>query len=160
MIRSLGRRVAAVRAAARSTTAKAPSTSARKLTSPPGRIRTEGFPAVARQSARNFSTESFEFEKEADETLGTVIAPSLVCLLYSFVLSTCNFSESLCERFEDIVDSTASLSEADVSLSSGVLTVQLPDVGTYVINKQTPNRQIWLSSPKSGPARFDFVQDR
>lgn len=29
--------------------------------------------------------------------------------------------------------------------------------GTYVINKQTPNKQIWLSSPTSGPKRFDFV---
>ena len=71
-----------------------------------------------------------------------------------------SLSDSLCERFEDIVDSTASLSEADVSLSNGVLTVQLPDVGTYVINKQAPNRQIWLSSPRSGPARFDFVHER
>lgn len=29
--------------------------------------------------------------------------------------------------------------------------------GTYVINKQPPNRQIWLSSPVSGPKRFDWV---
>lgn len=32
-------------------------------------------------------------------------------------------------------------------LQDGVLTVQLGSKGTYVINKQTPNRQIWLSSP-------------
>jgi frataxin len=31
-----------------------------------------------------------------------------------------------------------------------------PEVGTYVINKQPPNKQIWLSSPKSGPKRFDW----
>ena len=30
---------------------------------------------------------------------------------------------------------------------SGVLTVKVGDHGTYVINKQTPNKQIWLSSP-------------
>jgi frataxin len=30
-------------------------------------------------------------------------------------------------------------------------------IGTYVINKQPPNKQIWLSSPKSGPKRYDFV---
>lgn len=30
-------------------------------------------------------------------------------------------------------------------------------LGTYVINKQTPNKQIWLSSPRSGPKRFDFI---
>jgi frataxin len=26
-----------------------------------------------------------------------------------------------------------------------------------VINKQTPNKQIWLSSPTSGPKRYDFI---
>ena len=29
--------------------------------------------------------------------------------------------------------------------------------GTYVINKQPPNKQIWLSSPITGPKRFDWV---
>lgn len=29
--------------------------------------------------------------------------------------------------------------------------------GTYVINRQSPNRQVWLSSPTSGPKRYDFV---
>ncbi|KAG6570859.1 hypothetical protein SDJN03_29774, partial [Cucurbita argyrosperma subsp. sororia] len=29
----------------------------------------------------------------------------------------------------------------------GVMTLRLGDLGTYVLNKQTPNRQIWLSSP-------------
>jgi frataxin len=27
----------------------------------------------------------------------------------------------------------------------------------YVLNKQPPNKQIWLSSPISGPKRFDWV---
>lgn len=37
------------------------------------------------------------------------------------------------------------------------MTVNLGEHGTYVINRQTPNRQIWLSSPTSGPKRYDFV---
>lgn len=38
-----------------------------------------------------------------------------------------------------------------------MLTVQLGEpYGTYVINRQTPNKQIWLSSPTSGPKRYDF----
>ncbi len=41
---------------------------------------------------------------------------------------------------------------------AGVLTLALgPDHGTYVINKQPPNKQIWLSSPKTGPKRYDYV---
>jgi frataxin len=34
-----------------------------------------------------------------------------------------------------------------VQMQSGVLTLVLGDNGTYVINKQPPNKQIWLSSP-------------
>ena len=64
--------------------------------------------------------------------------------------------ESLCERFEELVENDPRMEEADVNLSSGVLNVLLPEVGTFVINKQTPNRQIWLSSPISGPYRFDL----
>ena len=33
------------------------------------------------------------------------------------------------------------------AFQSGVLTLKLGSKGTYVINKQTPNRQMWLSSP-------------
>lgn len=43
---------------------------------------------------------------------------------------------------------------------NGVLTVQLENIGTYVINKQTPNRQLWLSSPSSGPKRFDYINHK
>ena len=35
----------------------------------------------------------------------------------------------------------------------GVLTLNLGSHGTYVINKQAPNKQIWVSSPVSGPVR-------
>lgn len=35
----------------------------------------------------------------------------------------------------------------------GVLTLNLGSHGTYVINKQSPNKQIWMSSPLSGPVR-------
>lgn len=37
------------------------------------------------------------------------------------------------------------------------MTVKIPGNGTYVINKQPPNKQIWLSSPVSGPKRYDYV---
>lgn len=40
---------------------------------------------------------------------------------------------------------------------ASVLTIFVPPRGTYVLNKQPPNKQIWLSSPLSGPKRFDYV---
>lgn len=44
-----------------------------------------------------------------------------------------------------------------IRYQAGVLTVSFPPNGEYVINKQPPNKQIWLSSPVSGPKRFDWV---
>ncbi|WFD28551.1 ferroxidase [Malassezia nana] len=42
------------------------------------------------------------------------------------------------------------------SPQSGVLNLRLGSYGTYVLNKQPPTKQIWLSSPSSGPKRFDY----
>ena len=36
------------------------------------------------------------------------------------------------------------------------MNITLPSRGTYVLNKQPPNKQIWLSSPISGPKRYDW----
>nr|XP_003216595.3 PREDICTED: frataxin, mitochondrial isoform X1 [Anolis carolinensis] len=66
--------------------------------------------------------------------------------------------ESLMDFFDDLADKPFTSEEYDVSFGSGVLTVKLGgNMGTYVINKQTPNKQIWLSSPTSGPKRYDWT---
>nr|CAD1819298.1 unnamed protein product [Ananas comosus var. bracteatus] len=62
---------------------------------------------------------------------------------------------SLQEKFEEYGDSLQ-MDGYDVDYGNHVLTLKLGSLGTYVINKQTPNRQIWLSSPVSGPSRFDW----
>lgn len=64
----------------------------------------------------------------------------------------------LLERLDEIGEDLQ-LEGFDADYSQGVLTVKLGSLGTYVLNKQTPNRQIWLSSPVSGPARFDWSSD-
>ncbi|XP_001656178.2 frataxin homolog, mitochondrial [Aedes aegypti] len=69
--------------------------------------------------------------------------------------------ESLCDYFEQLVEEAAFLKSADITYGDGVLTVNFGEpYGTYVINRQSPNRQIWLSSPKSGPKRYDFIPDK
>ncbi|KAI3372405.1 hypothetical protein L3Q82_022682 [Scortum barcoo] len=79
-----------------------------------------------------------QYEKLADETL-----------------------DALAEYFEDLTDEAFTGADYDVVFSSGVLTVKVGgDHGTYVINKQTPNKQIWLSSPTSGPKRYDWTGER
>ena len=61
------------------------------------------------------------------------------------------------EEFERMIEE-ADMLDADVELSQGVLTLKLGALGTYVINKQAPNRQLWVSSPVSGPMRYDFAR--
>lgn len=72
--------------------------------------------------------------------------------------------ESLAEQFDELGENELSEEDAkhyDVSYSNGVLTVKFPPtIGTYVLNKQTPNLQIWLSSPMSGPKRFDLDENK
>jgi frataxin len=50
--------------------------------------------------------------------------------------------------------------EFEIVYSNGVLTMVFPPHGTWVLNKQTPNRQIWWSSPISGPRRYEFEQQQ
>ncbi|KAI4322595.1 hypothetical protein L6164_022272 [Bauhinia variegata] len=52
------------------------------------------------------------------------------------------------EKFEVYGDSIE-VDGFDIDYGNDVLTLKLGDLGTYVLNKQTPNRQIWLSSPVS-----------
>ncbi|KAI0908563.1 mitochondrial chaperone Frataxin [Ustulina deusta] len=64
------------------------------------------------------------------------------------------YIENLLAEYEKMQDKRTDI---DVEYSSGVMNLTIDDIGTYVINKQPPNRQIWLSSPSSGPKRYDWV---
>ena len=62
----------------------------------------------------------------------------------------------LLNKLEDVVESS-DIPDADIEYGQGVLTLKLGPKGTFVLNKQTPNKQIWSSSPLSGPCRYDFI---
>ena len=62
--------------------------------------------------------------------------------------------ETLEHILEVLDDHLADHLDADVQ--GGVLTVDLDAGGQYVINAHRPNRQIWMSSPKSGATHFEF----
>jgi len=66
--------------------------------------------------------------------------------------------DDLLHALENVVESLDNPAY-EVEYHSGVLTLILGDKGTYVINKQPPNKQIWLSSPFSGPKRYDYRED-
>ena len=65
------------------------------------------------------------------------------------------------EALDTILEKADELSDArddvECELSSGVLTLKIAGTGTWVLNKQVPNRQLWLSSPLSGPCRYEHV---
>ncbi|KAL0575058.1 Mitochondrial matrix iron chaperone [Marasmius crinis-equi] len=65
--------------------------------------------------------------------------------------------DALVEDLEALLDEYGN-PNYEVEYHSGVLTLKLGDEGTYVINKQPPNKQIWLSSPVSGPKRYDYSE--
>lgn len=62
------------------------------------------------------------------------------------------------EKFMDAVEGVLG-DQADVDLEGGILSIELDAGGQYVINKHAPNRQIWMSSPKSGATHFDYDAD-
>lgn len=67
--------------------------------------------------------------------------------------------DTLLEDLEAVIEERE-LEEADLEYGQGVMTLKLGDPGTYVINKQAPNREIWMSSPISGPVRYGLSDKR
>jgi len=66
--------------------------------------------------------------------------------------SFATLADQVLERIADAVEDA--MADADADLQAGILTITLPGRGQYVINKHAPNREIWLSSPKSGAHHF------
>ena len=64
------------------------------------------------------------------------------------------------DALEEKVSQGSEEGEWDVEYATGVINVRLGSYGTYVINKQPPTQQLWLSSPTSGPKRFDYDTDK
>jgi frataxin len=75
-------------------------------------------------------------------------------------LSEAQFHHTADATLEGIEQCMASLEDStpdfDLTFAMGVLTLRLGSKGTYVLNKQAPNRQIWWSSPLSGPRRYHW----
>ena len=63
--------------------------------------------------------------------------------------------DTILEKADELSDER---DDVECELSSGVLTLKIAGTGTWVLNKQVPNRQLWLSSPLSGPCRYEYVE--
>ncbi|CAH8854407.1 unnamed protein product [Trichobilharzia szidati] len=69
--------------------------------------------------------------------------------------------ESLADTFDRLPEIYSLSTDYDVEYAYGVLKVTFgPQVGTYIVNRQAPNKQLWLSSPRSGPRRYDYISSK
>jgi CyaY protein len=59
--------------------------------------------------------------------------------------------DAVLARIENGVEASDRL---DVDLESGILTVTCPDESRVIVNRQTPNREIWVAARSGG---FHFV---
>lgn len=69
------------------------------------------------------------------------------------------YLQALLESLESLAESappSSPTAKLEIEYAQGTLEIKTQQ-GTYVINKQPPNKQIWLSSPLSGPKRYDWV---
>jgi len=55
--------------------------------------------------------------------------------------------EAVLARIDNALDEHEDL---DVSLEGGVLTVECPDASRIIVNRQTPNREIWVAARSGG----------
>lgn len=122
----------------------------RQLIYPQTRFITKTLPTVASalRPIRSIRAYSLSTEGEAiDDKIDKLTDNEYAKVSNEYLENLSDLLEELNEDFEQV----------DSELSQGVLTLTLPPNGTYVINKQPPNKQIWLSSPISGPKRYDLI---
>lgn len=66
-----------------------------------------------------------------------------------------NLSKKTLEKLFDEIDDQL-CDDLDVDLNEGILSIELDDGETFLINKHNPSSEIWLSSPYSGAWHFKY----
>jgi frataxin len=61
----------------------------------------------------------------------------------------------LFDAVEEVADDAFG-EEAEIELQQGILTIDVPGTGRWVVNRHAVTRQIWLSSPVSGAAHYNW----
>lgn len=120
--------------------------------------------SVPPATRRSFSTvvfsactvfESLCLEGAAVSRRGLAIARDMTEDEYNNIAN--ELLDDLLDKLEVIEDS---MDGFEVNSSGdGVIHVTMADKGTWVLNKQTPSRQIWLSSPITGPTHYRMVDN-
>jgi len=113
----------------------------------------------------NSSTKVFFSSTSSSLSSSTTTTTPTTSSSSEMILSESEFHKYSDLTFDVLLDKLASLEngtiegndgDIDIIFANGVLTVNLGIMGCWVINKQTPNRQLWWSSPLSGPRRYEL----
>ncbi len=64
-------------------------------------------------------------------------------------------AEAMQRRWFDALEA-AEPDALDVDFENGILTVEAEGIGTFVLSKHAPTRQLWLSSPLSGASHYQY----
>lgn len=67
-------------------------------------------------------------------------------------------AEKTLQQLSDTLEEADPEGALDIDFNNGILTIELPDGGQYVINRHNASGQIWLSSPKSGASHFSYQE--
>ncbi len=85
------------------------------------------------------------------------------CFLpYKTFATNIELSDFIRKVDDTLNDITDQLDELDlditdnIALAGGVLKLSFANTRHYVLNIQRPNKQLWFSSPFSGPQRFEY----
>ncbi|KOS22609.1 Frataxin -like protein [Escovopsis weberi] len=138
------------RASSRATAASLPQLTQLPHTTRPA-LSHRGFSACARPARGIMPDSSAPTTKDSPVTEAKYVAADLSDAEYHEIAN--RYLEHVLTKFEQLQESREDL---DVEFSAGVMTITVADKGTFIINKQPPNKQIWLSSPISGPKRYDW----
>lgn len=66
-----------------------------------------------------------------------------------------SFASEVIHNIADDIEDQDEECQYDVDLNGNILSIQT-ESGTYVVNTQTAIKEIWLSSPISGPYHFSY----
>lgn len=66
-------------------------------------------------------------------------------------------ADELITNIADQIENSDPNGDKDIDLSAGILVIN-DERGTFIINRQTAAKEVWLSSPISGPYHF-FLND-
>ena len=92
-----------------------------------------------------------------------MLSPFLHVQFFSSSISTkmnlssfINIVQTTLDKIYDSIDKKEYSIIDNINLIDNVLTINIKGQKTYVLNIQKPTRQLWLSSPFSGPRRFEY----